>query len=48
MSEALAVLYLWIGALLTFSTRSRGLRADILFTLLWPLYWYDDWRKGRL
>lgn len=42
------IIYLIIGATLTFLTQSRGLWADTIFTLLWPIYVYDDWRNGRL
>ena len=27
-------------------TGSRGIGPDILFGILWPVYWYTDWRNG--
>lgn len=41
-------IYFGIGLWFVFMTNSRGIVADALFALLWPLYWYDDWKNGRL
>ncbi len=42
------LLHMFVGLYLTFSTPSRGFWPDLLFSFFWPLYWLDDWRKGRL
>jgi hypothetical protein len=44
----ITMVYLSIGVWLTMNTRSRGMVADAIFILLWPLYWFDDWKNGRL
>lgn len=35
---AFSLLYLIVGLILTLVTKSRGLKADMLFIALWPLY----------
>lgn len=44
----LILVWLAVGVWLVASTQSRGLFADVLFALLWPVYIYTDWRAGRL
>lgn len=44
----LLLVYIAIGLWLTLSTASRGFIADFLFTALWPVYIWVDWRAGRL
>lgn len=35
----------FVGAWLTLNTRSRGLFADCLFALLWPIHVWLEWRE---
>jgi hypothetical protein len=42
------IAYALVGLWFVVSTRSRGFVADVLFGALWPLYWYSDWKSGRL
>lgn len=46
----LAIIIAWIvvGISLVIITKSRGLKADILFVFTWPIIWYLDWRNGLL
>lgn len=51
MGDALAIFamaYACVSIFLIAASRSRGIVADILFGLLWPVYLYLDWKHGRL
>ncbi|WP_420415319.1 hypothetical protein [Roseibium sp.] len=43
---SLVMAYIAIGAALVGLTRSRGLGADSLFGLLWPVYLFLHFKRG--
>ncbi len=49
MTEALSLIaVIWgvTGIFFVLRSPSRGVVADILFGVLWPVYCYTDWRSG--
>lgn len=48
MKLLVMLLAVWAVTGLYFVLRSpsRGAVADVLFGVLWPIYWYTDWRRG--
>lgn len=40
------VIWAVTGVYFVVRTGSRGVGPDILFGVLWPVYWYADWRNG--
>jgi len=49
MMEFLAtiiLLYVAVGVFLVCATRSRGVIADLIFGMFWPVFLYIDWKNG--
>ncbi len=49
MTQALiliATIWAVTGLFFVVKSPSRGAVADIMFGVLWPVYWYTDWKQG--
>lgn len=48
MLTGYVIFHIAVAAFLLVSTESRGVIADVLFAVFWPIYVIVDWKAGRL